>query len=250
LRPNLPKYRRIARDVIDDIRSGRLEEGGRVPSENDIIRAYGVSNTTARKAHQELEQRGWVRRVKGKGTFVRRRAVERSVDRILSFTKNMLQEGRNPSTEVVGVETRGQSRALSIHGRTYTLDGPICVLKRMRYADGVPMMKETRYIAREFCPGIEERDLSGSLYAVYHDYGVELVEIQQMLSAVTLEGEELRWFGLEQAVPAFCVEGVTFCGKELILEMERSIYRGDVYRFLVTARDSAGGAADREDQEP
>ena len=36
-------------------------------------------------------------------------------------------------------------------------------------------------------------------------------------------------------IPAFRVEGVTFCGKEMILEMEDSIYRGDKYRFSVCA---------------
>lgn len=36
-------------------------------------------------------------------------------------------------------------------------------------------------------------------------------------------------------VPAFRVEGVTFCGKEMILKMEDSIYRGDKYRFSIRA---------------
>ncbi len=235
---SLPKYYRIGQDIIESIRAGELSPGERTPSENDLIERYGVSNTTARRALARLEQTGWARRVKGRGTFVCARAVERSVDRILSFTRNMLQEGREPSTEVLDVQTRRRGRSLTIHGRTYRLRGPVCVIERMRYADGTPMMKETRYIAERFCPGIEERDLTGSLYAIYRDYGVELTEIQQMLSAVTLEAGELDWFGLREPVPAFCVEGVTFCGKELILEMERSIYRGDMYRFLVRASDS------------
>lgn len=234
---SIPKYFRISRDIVDAIRAGRLRAGERVPSENELIRRYSVSNTTARRALQRVEQEGWATRVKGRGTFVRSQAVERSIDRILSFTKNMLQAGRQPATRVLGVGVRAEPHSLSLHGRTYTLPGPTCVLERMRLADGIPMMKETRYISLRFCPGIERRDLSGSLYDIYEgDYGLQLVELQQMLSAVMLEGDGLGWFGLEEAVPAFCVEGVTFCGKELILEAERSIYRGDMYRFLVTAR--------------
>ncbi len=235
-RRHLPKYLRIARDVVDDIREGRLEEGARVPSENELIRDYDVSNTTARKAHQELERAGWATRVKGRGTFVRRRTVERTADKILSFTKNMLQAGRNPTTRLLEVGARRKPHSLTVHGRTYTLSGPMHVIERMRLADGVPMMKETRYIARAFCPDIGSEDLTGSLYDLYEQqYGLQLTELQQMVSAVMLDGDELHWFDLDEPVPAFCVEGVTFCGKELILEMERSIYRGDVYRFLVTA---------------
>jgi GntR family transcriptional regulator len=56
-----------------------------------------------------------------------------------------------------------------------------------------------------------------------------------MLSAVVLEGESLKLFRLEKPVPAFRVEGVSFCGKDLIIEMEDSIYRGDIYRFAAQA---------------
>ncbi len=37
-------------------------------------------------------------------------------------------------------------------------------------------------------------------------------------------------------IPGFRVEGVTFCGKEMILEMEDAIYRGDTYRLSVCTR--------------
>jgi GntR family transcriptional regulator, N-acetylglucosamine utilization regulator len=240
----LPKYWRISQDVIAEIRSGRLKPGDRVPSENELISRYGVSNTTARKAHQELERGGWAVRIKARGTFVQKGAVERSADRILSFTKNMLQAGRRPSTEVLDASVRRRPQSLVLHGRTYTLRGPVCSIERLRRADGVPMMRETRSISLALCPGIDEADLSGSLYDIYESrYGLQLDEVHQMLSAVILEGEQLDWFGLRSAVPAFLVEGVTFCGKELILEMERSVYRGDMYRFLVTAGPNEAGGS-------
>ena len=71
----IPKYHRIAQDMIQMIREGNLELGARIPSENEIIRTYGVSNTTARKALQEIEHAGWVVKVKGRGTFVENNKV-------------------------------------------------------------------------------------------------------------------------------------------------------------------------------
>jgi GntR family transcriptional regulator len=61
------------------------------------------------------------------------------------------------------------------------------------------------------------------------------MQVDQTLSAVQVPEELLNVFDLEAPVPAFRVEGVTFCGKELILEMEDSIYRGDLYQFSVKA---------------
>ena len=56
-----------------------------------------------------------------------------------------------------------------------------------------------------------------------------------MLSAIVLEGDALEAFQLEKPIPAFRVEGASFCGKDLIIEMEDSVYRGDVYRFAAKA---------------
>jgi GntR family transcriptional regulator len=42
-----PKYFQISRSVVSMIQSGKLKPGMPVPSENEIIGKYQVSNTTA-----------------------------------------------------------------------------------------------------------------------------------------------------------------------------------------------------------
>ncbi|NCS71628.1 MAG: GntR family transcriptional regulator, partial [Candidatus Aenigmarchaeota archaeon] len=54
----IPKYFKISQEIISRIESGELTPGAKVPSENEIIEQYHVSNTTARKALQELEKKG------------------------------------------------------------------------------------------------------------------------------------------------------------------------------------------------
>jgi GntR family transcriptional regulator len=231
-----PKYFQISREIIGQIQAGAIVAGSPVPSENDIIAKYRVSNTTARKALHELEKEGWVTRVKGKGTYVRDYTVVRAINRIFGFTKNMIEAGRKPGTRLLGFHLRNQDRTQTINGRAFTLKGPYCEIERIRYADGVPMMKETRYISQGLCPDIHKRNLERSLYSIYgRDYGIHLTEINQMLSAVVLEGEALKPFELTKPVPAFRVEGASFCGKDLIIEMEDSVYRGDIYRFAAKA---------------
>jgi len=231
-----PKYFQISREIIALIQRGALLPGQPVPSENEIIEKHKVSNTTARKALHELEEEGWVTRVKGKGTFVRDFTVVRAINRIFGFTKNMLEAGRKPSTKLVGFHLRDEDHTQTINGRSFTLKGPFCEIERIRYADRIPMMTETRYISLHFCPNIQRRKLEQSLYAIFEkEYGIHLTEIHQMLSAVIIEGDALHPFQLQKPTPAFRVEGVSFCGKNLIIEMENSIYRGDMYRFSARA---------------
>jgi GntR family transcriptional regulator len=99
------------------------------------------------------------------------------------------------------------------------------------------MMLEVRYISMEFCPDVEKQNFMDSLYDIYQEhYGLSLVEVQQTLSTVMIDTSTQRFFDVREPIPAFRVEGVTFCGKEMILEMEDSIYRGDKYRFSVSAK--------------
>ncbi|MCX8036901.1 MAG: GntR family transcriptional regulator [Candidatus Sumerlaeia bacterium] len=233
----LPKYFTICQKIIEQIKHGKLLPGMKVPSEHEIIEKYHVSNTTARKILQEIENMGWAVRIKGKGTFVRTANVERAATRILGFTRNMIEAGFTPSTRLLSARHLPGGYSAIINDRFYAIKGPVYMIKRLRFADDIPMMLEERYISLAFCPDIAERNLEGSLYDLYNNaYGLHLTEVNQMLSSITLDDPKvMALFHLTQPISAFLVEGVTFIAKEIILEMEKSIYRGDKYRFSVRA---------------
>lgn len=231
-----PKYYAISREIIAGIQNGDLQPGMKAPSENELIATHHISNTTARKVLREIEAAGWVTRIKGKGTFVRENNIERSANRILSFTSNMRQTGYTPRTVVLDTRMVRSGYSAVINGRRYTMRGPVFKIHRLRFGDDIPMMLETRYISPRLCPDVADQDFSGSLYRIYMDvYGLQLTEINQMLSATLMDTSARKFFDVPHPTPAFRVESVTFCGKELILEMEDSVYRGDKYRFSVRA---------------
>jgi GntR family transcriptional regulator len=233
----VPKYYRISQDITAGIQSGKLRPGMRVPSENEIIQRYRVSNTTARKALQEIEKAGWAIRIKGRGTFVQTQNIERSATRILGFTRNIIEAGQQPRTQVLEADVCRKGYSAVVNGRFYVMKGPVYRIKRLRFANETPMMLEERFISLELCPGIEAKDLEQSLYDLYErQYGLTLTEVNQMLSTVLIRDEPaMGLFRIAEPICAFVVDGVTFCNKELILEMEKSIYRGDKYRFSVRA---------------
>jgi GntR family transcriptional regulator len=104
------------------------------------------------------------------------------------------------------------------------------------------MMKETRYLSLRLCPEIHRKNLEDSLYDLFErEYGLQLTAIHQMLSAIVLEGDDLKVFQVAKPIPAFRVEGASFCGKDMIIEMENAVYRGDMYRFAAKAVPQATG---------
>ena len=96
--PYKPKYLQLVDIIRHKIVSGELKEGDRLHSENELKEKYSVSSTTVRKCIDILRSEGLIERQQGIGTFVKHVQIERSLQKLLSFTKNMAQAGLTPST--------------------------------------------------------------------------------------------------------------------------------------------------------
>jgi LacI family transcriptional regulator len=66
-----PRHRQISRELLTDIANGRVGPGGRLPSEAQLCRKFGVSRPTVGRALRELQEQGLIDRRVGSGTYVR-----------------------------------------------------------------------------------------------------------------------------------------------------------------------------------
>ncbi|MCA9562045.1 MAG: PLP-dependent aminotransferase family protein [Myxococcales bacterium] len=67
---NSPLFERLAWAISEDIRSGRLENGKRLPGSRTLARSLGIHRNTVLAAYGELEAQGWVDTIPSRGTFV------------------------------------------------------------------------------------------------------------------------------------------------------------------------------------
>jgi DNA-binding GntR family transcriptional regulator len=65
-----PLYIQLADVIAQKIESGELAPDRPIRSENHLADGYGVARLTARRAAQELRERGLIVTVRGKGSFV------------------------------------------------------------------------------------------------------------------------------------------------------------------------------------
>jgi DNA-binding LacI/PurR family transcriptional regulator len=77
-----PKYRQVYDALLQQIVSGRVKAGGRLPSEADLVHRFGASRITVARALRELQVAGLIERRAGSGTYVRQ---ARTADRALSL---------------------------------------------------------------------------------------------------------------------------------------------------------------------
>lgn len=229
------KYLSIYDEIAGLIREGKLAPGNRVPSENEIMQRHDVSNTTARKVLQHLEIDGLVSRVKGRGTFVRETPVFRPASEVLSFSENMRLSGLVPSTRVLSIKRMEGEISSGIGLKVYSIKGSYYEVRRLRFGGEDPIMLEVRRIRADVFPNLNPEDLTGSLYELYENNGIQVSAIHQSLSSVILNDEAMDLFDLGGPAPGILLNGTSYDQSGRLIELEESIYRGDRYQFLVSA---------------
>lgn len=65
-----PPYKLVADEIRQQIRSGRIKPGERVPSSRDLEAKYEIANMTARSALRLLQDEGLIYSTPGRGNFV------------------------------------------------------------------------------------------------------------------------------------------------------------------------------------
>ncbi|MGK6350898.1 GntR family transcriptional regulator [Parapedobacter sp. DT-150] len=239
------KFVQISSDIIEKIKAGELLPGDKVPSENEIIQHYQVSNTTARKSLLDIELKGWVKRIKGKGTFVLNRTEDRHLLRTLGsitdtrigFNEKLMAEGFEPKNIIIEKTVLAEGISSEIAGKHYIIDGPVLKVHQLRYANDIAMKDEIKYISLLLCPKINLEPTEVSYYKVYEmKYGLTIKDVNQALSAEIVYPDEARHhFDVQVPTPAFVLDSAVISTKDKVIEVEHSFYRGDKYKFAIKA---------------
>lgn len=77
-----PLYQQISERLESQIMSGELPVGAQLPTEFALSEAYKTSRITSKRAVSELENKGLVERIRGKGTFVTARKATKNTSSI------------------------------------------------------------------------------------------------------------------------------------------------------------------------
>ena len=231
----VPLYFQLKEQIRKNILSGGYKEGDLIPSERELGDQYDLSSTTIRRALNDLVQENFLERKAGKGTFVRLNKVKRDLRKVIGFTKNMQEMGLIPSTRVISKEVV----AANAYARSLlALDkgAKIVRLKRIRMANDIPMMFETRYIRTDFCPGIEMEELDSSLWKVFEEkYGLKPNRHSQNMNITVVSGRSAYLLTLKEGTHVFLIKGVTYVQDNLPIECEESLYRTDKYELAFEA---------------
>jgi len=222
-----PKHVRL-REIL---RTETQQEGRAhtpIGSERELMVRHDVSRATVREAIGQLVNEGLLYRVHGKGTFVAAERVESQLH-LASFTDDMRRRGLEPLTRVLDVGLdRPPAREAAALGlgsgdRAWRLE-------RLRIAGGVAMALELGWYPEPLLPGLDQHDLTQSLYALFSEvYGLGVDSAQQTVWAESADDRRIKLMGLPAGIPLLAFRRTSSAG-HLAVEHTLSWYRGDRYQ--------------------
>jgi GntR family transcriptional regulator len=231
---SVPLYMLLVKYFNDLISSKVLKENDLMPTELYLCKKLNLSRSTVRKAFAELEQTGIVVRKQGKGTFVAKPKLRRSLRNLYNFSQEMNEIGIVPTSEVISFRIIKPSFFITTQLNLSEEEGVYEII-RLRKGDEKPLLLETALIPVKFCPQLRKEDLNDSLYALIADStGYQVKRATEIYEAVLLKKREAKFFQCHAGTPAFKITRTSWNTMDEIFEHTTIIAPGDCNRYEIT----------------
>jgi len=229
-----PLYRRVMAHIEALIRDGHWLPGRRIPSENALVAALGVSRMTANRALRELAQRGLLQRLQGVGTFVAERKRHASLVEIRNIAEEISAEGGAHSARVIerSLAPAGESLAARMELVAGT---EVHRLLLVHSRDGAPIQLEERAINPALAPDFAAVDLARTTPAEYLIAQVPADEIEHTVRAVLPDARTRELLELPAGEPCLQLDRRTWAG-EAVVSCATFSYPGSRYDLYARYR--------------
>lgn len=235
----VPLYYQLKQQLLEQIRTGALKAGDSIPPELDFCRELDISRTTVRQALQELTSEGYLIRCQGRGTEVAAPKIQDAfLNQLRSFRQEMEEKGLEPSTRVLRLKKKSaggakQEEAARVLG--LTAEQEVISIRRIRYADGSPVVYVETWLPAEECRPILNCDLEReSLYDRMEKLcGIHVRKVTREIEAAAASGQTAQYLEIRSGEPLHHVKTAGYDGNGRAVEYSCAWYRGDKTKFTI-----------------
>jgi len=235
----LSRYETVKQHVLASIENGEYDAGDKLPSENELVRALGVSRMTVNRALRELTEEGHITRRAGMGSFVAMRRMRGHAMDIVSIRDELAGRGEIWSAtvealhEVEATEDIAEEFGLSVGGKLY-------YLLVVHEGDEKPIELEERWVNPNVAPDILLEDFTKTTPTDHLLFVAPLLRAEHVVRAITTSKDKEKLLDIESGTPCLEITRKTWTG-ERVASFARLLYPGN--RYELTARFSNVGAS-------
>lgn len=230
----VPLYVKIREALRQEIESGTLNHGDRLPSEDELASRHGVSRMTVRQSITDLIGEGLLYRRHGVGTFVSHHHVERDHSKLTNFFEASREEGVQVSAKVLRLEAL-PARLQVARGLNLQEGDPVICIETMRFVDNVPITLHEAYLPYNLFPQLLQSEINPQeLWAFYEKQGYRVKRAVQRVEAKEASQELADLMEMDEGAPILYKERTLFADNGTPIEFVYCYNRGDMYSLTVT----------------
>ncbi|NLU73180.1 GntR family transcriptional regulator [Streptomyces sp. HNM0575] len=228
----VPAYLRIRNEIEQQIRSGALPPGSRLPTEAELQQVHLVGRATAQRVLSELAQAGLVERHRRRGTFVTDGARQ---ENLLRFVNTSL-----PGPKIPGRHAVESAQVVQAHDAGLDLPGvdddiPVHQLRRLKYdVDDNVIAVELSVIPFSLAPRLQEEDLD---HLTTHDYfahlGIPAVKSRIYIDPIALDAATAARLRVPEGQAVIRLRRLTWLADGKLAEARWDITRPDLVEFFL-----------------
>jgi GntR family histidine utilization transcriptional repressor len=229
LSPMQPLYLKVKRHILDNIGSGKWATAARVPSENDIVKSFGVSRMTANRALRELRDEGVLVRIAGVGSFVADRHAHAHPLEIRSIADEIRDRGHAHRAEIISLERIRAVAELSEDFGIAPRSELFCSVI-VHFENDRPVQLEDRYVLPKLAPDYLKIDFSKTTPYDYLTKVAPLQEVEHLLRAVMPDERTRKLLAMKRDEPCLLMIRRTWAASQ-IASVARLYYPGSRYEM-------------------
>jgi DNA-binding GntR family transcriptional regulator len=237
---------RIAETLRTRVLAGELRAGAQLPSEPDLARTLGVSRSSLRGAIALLEEDGLLRRQHGSGTYVTHKPLLRN-DLGLNFsvTRMIAATGLEPGTRFARAAIEpAPAEVAAAFG--IAPDTPVSVLRRVRTAEGRPVVESTDWCRSEVLDPATLSELpDGSIYAALAERNLSVHHGVASIQPTLADGETATQLNVAPGTLLLTLFQVDSTDHGVVALVSREHHLADAFEFSLYRRGPGDGDEDR-----
>ncbi|MBX3519238.1 MAG: GntR family transcriptional regulator [Xanthobacteraceae bacterium] len=229
-----PLHIQIRESIRRQVKKGELiDADGRLMTEAELGRYFGVSRITIRNAISPLVHEGMFARSRGRGTFLRSNQPENWVGRLMGFSETIRDAGYEAGAKVL---QQGMTNRHDVGVKEKLQERAVWQLKRLRLADDTPIAIEHAFYPPDVGLELEKRELIKIImYSVLEDdLGHEIAEAKQTIGAGLTDATSAKLLGVKPGAPLLTIERLTLGKDGRALELLRASYLPEFFRLSIS----------------
>lgn len=230
---NTPIYRQLQLILQDKIILGDWMAGMLLPTEEELCNQYNISRITARKALENLSNKGLIERKRGKGSIVIKNDLDGEKEHI-GFSKTLLEQGVDITSKIISkniiLDNTVVSRLLDLQDE---IPNKLYKFTRLRLLEGEPVAITRTYVREAIGEKMLAFDLSKeSFYDIYKEITERsVIDNDGVIRAIKINEHDSKLLDIEIGSANLLYRGVAFLQGNIPIEVNYTIYHGEKLSF-------------------